>query len=39
MHRETSPLMQASDAVLLDSSDLSIDEVVEQIKNLIQKAV
>jgi cytidylate kinase len=39
MHRETSPLMQAEDAVLLDSSDLSVDEVVEQIKNLIQKAV
>jgi cytidylate kinase len=39
MHRETSPLMQASDAVLLDSSDLSVDEVVEQIKKLIQKAV
>jgi cytidylate kinase len=39
MHRETSPLKQAEDAVLLDSSDLSIDEVVEQIKKLIQKAV
>jgi cytidylate kinase len=39
MHRETSPLMQAEDAVLLDSSDLSIDEVVAQIKNLVQKAV
>jgi cytidylate kinase len=39
MHRETSPLMQAEDAILLDSSSLSIDEVVEQIKKLIQKAV
>jgi cytidylate kinase len=39
MHRETSPLMQAEDAILLDSSDLSVDEVVEQIKKLIQKAV
>jgi cytidylate kinase len=35
MHRETSPLKQADDAVLLDSSDLSIDEVVEQIKQII----
>ncbi len=31
MHREISPLRQADDAILLDSSDLSIDEVVERI--------
>jgi cytidylate kinase len=39
MHRETSPLKQAEDAVLLDSSELSIDEVVEQIKQIIHGAV
>jgi cytidylate kinase len=38
MHRETSPLKQAKDAVLLDSSELSIDEVVEQIKQIIHGA-
>ena len=32
MHRETSPLKQADDAVLLDSSDLDIDGVVAKIK-------
>lgn len=31
MHREISPLIQARDAYLLDSSDMSIDEVVEEI--------
>lgn len=31
MHREISPLKQADDAILLDSSDLTIDEVVEKI--------
>ena len=31
MHRETSPLKQAEDAVLLDTSDMTIDEVVEAI--------
>lgn len=31
MHRETAPLRQAEDAVYLDSSDLSIDEVVAEI--------
>ncbi len=34
MNRETAPLRQAEDAVLIDSSDMSIDEVVEVIKNL-----
>ncbi len=32
MSREIAPLRQAEDAVLVDSSDLSIDEVVERIK-------
>ncbi len=31
MHRENSPLVQAEDAVLIDSSDMSIEEVTEAI--------
>lgn len=31
MHRETSPLCQAEDAVYLDSSDMTIEEVVNEI--------
>lgn len=38
MHRETSPLKQADDAVLLDSSDMDIDEVVEKMKEIIREA-
>ncbi|MCU6726214.1 Cytidylate kinase [uncultured Clostridium sp.] len=34
MHREVAPLRQAADAVYLDSSDLTIDQVVEKIKSL-----
>lgn len=30
-HREISPLKQADDAILLDSSDMTIDEVVDKI--------
>lgn len=37
MTREISPLRQADDAVLVDSSDLSIDEVVKQIRHLFVK--
>ena len=37
MHRETAPLMQAEDAVYLDSSDMTIDQVVEQIKLLAKQ--
>lgn len=36
MNREISPLKQADDAILLDSSDLSIDEVVEKIVGLTE---
>ena len=39
MHRETSPLKQAEDAILLDSSDLAIEGVVAKMKEIIQKAV
>lgn len=35
MHRETSPLKQAEDAVLLDSSDLDIDGVVARMKEIM----
>jgi cytidylate kinase len=38
MHRETSPLKQAEDAVLLDSSELDIDGVVAAMKQIIQEA-
>lgn len=34
MNREIAPLQQANDAVLVDSSDMTIDEVVETIRNL-----
>ena len=37
MHREISPLKQAEDAVLLDSSDMGIDEVVETVLRLKKK--
>lgn len=36
MHRETAPLKQAGDAVLVDSSDMTIDQVVEKIIGLVQ---
>ena len=35
MHRELSPLKQAEDAVLVDSSDLTIEEVVAGIEKLV----
>ena len=38
MHRETSPLRQAEDAVLVDSSEMNIDEVVEAIYEYAKKA-
>ena len=34
MTRETAPLKQAEDAVLVDSSHMTIDEVVDAIVNL-----
>ena len=39
MHREISPLRQAGDAVLVDSSDMGIEEVVESIKKLYRERV
>ena len=35
MNREISPLKQAVDAVLIDSSDMTIDEVVEKMISLV----
>ncbi|MDE5590843.1 MAG: (d)CMP kinase [Acetatifactor sp.] len=34
MHRETSPLKQAEDAILLDTSDMTIEEVIGKIISL-----
>ena len=36
MHRDISPLKQAEDATLLDSSDMTIDESVQAILDLIK---
>ena len=38
-HRENSPLKQADDAILIDTSDLTIDEVVDKIMVLINEVV
>ncbi|SCY08255.1 (d)CMP kinase [Butyrivibrio sp. INlla14] len=37
MHRENSPLMQAEDAILVDSSDMTISEVAEKIISLYKE--
>ena len=37
MHREISPLKQAEDAVLVDTSEMNIEEVVDAIMELIRK--
>ena len=37
MHREISPLKQAEDAILVDSSDMGIEEVVETIKHIYRE--
>lgn len=38
MHRELSPLKQAEDAVLVDTSHMSQEEVISEIKNLCSQA-
>ena len=38
LHRETSPLRQAEDAVLVDSSEMNIDEVVDAIYQVYSEA-
>lgn len=37
MHRETSPLRQAEDAILVDTSEMSVDEVIDKIISLCKK--
>lgn len=39
MHREHSPLKQAEDAVLVDTSDMTIEEVIEKIAGLCDRKV
>ena len=39
MHREFSPLKKANDAIEIDSSNLSIDEVVNKILKLVYKQI
>ena len=36
--KKTSPLRQADDAVLVDSSDMSIEEVVNCLIDIVEKA-
>ncbi len=38
-HREHSPLTKAEDAVEIDSSDMTIDEVVDAVMGLVEKAL
>ena len=37
MNRKTAPLKQADDAVLIDSSDMSIEQVVDAIIETFEK--
>ena len=37
MHREIAPLKQAEDAILVDSSNMTIDEVVAEILKLVKE--
>ena len=39
MNREISPLKQADDAVLVDSSEMGIDQVVDTILDVYNKKV
>lgn len=39
MHREISPLRQAEDAVLVDTSEMSVEEVTERLTKLCQKSL
>ena len=38
MHRETSPLKQAEDAVLVDTSDMTVEEVIQRLMELCQES-
>ena len=35
-HRETSPLVRASDAVLIDNGDMTVEEEVEEMLKIIR---
>ena len=37
MNREIAPLKQAKDAVYLDTSDMTIEEVVREIQNIVEE--
>lgn len=37
MHREISPLRQAEDAILIDSSDMTVEEVISRIISLVKE--
>ena len=37
MHREIAPLCQAEDAIYLDTSDMTIDEVVEKLVSICRE--
>jgi cytidylate kinase len=37
MHREISPLKQAEDAILVDTSDMNIEEVVAKLTQIIEE--
>ena len=39
MEREIAPLKQAEDAVLLDTSDMNIEQVVAAMRDIIDNAV
>ena len=38
MHRELSPLKQAEDAILLDTSALNFEEVLREMEKLVEAA-
>lgn len=35
-HRENSPLKKAADAIEIDTSDMSIEEVIDEIRGLLK---
>ncbi|MBQ1188911.1 MAG: (d)CMP kinase, partial [Lachnospiraceae bacterium] len=37
MNRENSPLVQAPDAIYLDTSDMNLEEVIQAIMNMIDE--
>jgi len=39
MHREISPLKKADDAIEIDTSDMSLDEVVAHVMDLVEKCI